>query len=142
MKLLLLISVLVSASNAGELFWGDATEITNNGLFSLQCQHDGKFLTAGKDGTPERQEWFDSPNQKFVFTSSTKNNESSWKLTPVDEKNAITDHYKITDVGHGKYQLKSFSSGKCLQAQGRNAVGESDCVKDDPTQRWFAAVAT
>lgn len=100
-----------------------------------------KFLTAGKNGVPERQEWFDSPNQKFVFTSSTstflicnrryflwiendknknisENNESSWKLTPIDEKNAITDHYKITDVGHGKYQLKSFSSGKCLQAQG------------------------
>lgn len=42
MKLFLLISVLVSAAKGGELFWGDATEITDKGLFSLQCQHDGK----------------------------------------------------------------------------------------------------
>lgn len=46
MMLFLLVSVLVSAANCGELYWGDATEITDNGLFSLQCQHDGKVSVA------------------------------------------------------------------------------------------------
>lgn len=90
MKLFLLISVFISVAKGGDLFWGDATEITDNGLFSLQCQHDGKvsfkfnfrfgiengvflfsqFLTASQNGIIVRQEWFDSPNQKFVFTKS------------------------------------------------------------------------
>ncbi|KAJ6640816.1 hypothetical protein Bhyg_05749 [Pseudolycoriella hygida] len=142
MKLVLLISAVVSVTKGGELFWGDATEITDIGLFSLQCQQDGKFLTAGQSGMLMRQEWFDSPNQKFFFKSSQKNNEVFWKLSPIDGSKDIADYYKITDVGHGKYHLKSLSSGKCLQAQGRNAVGESECITDEPTQRWFAALAT
>lgn len=166
MKLLLVISVLVSVANCGELFWGDATEITDNGLFSLQCQHDGKvsFLKTFFVNLISRifsvrffefqlvpNCWFGRctgatrmvrqckpkicvhqvvkcvMQNRFFFTAMcfefyagnfTENNEASWKMTPIDEKNAITDHFKITDVGHGKYQLKSFSSGKCLQAQG------------------------
>jgi len=65
------------------------------------------------------------------------NNEESWKLTPIETGSNLTPQWKITYVGHGKSLFKNLSTGLCLQAQGTNRVGEGECQKDNPTQRWY-----
>lgn len=57
-------------------------------------------------------------------------------LTPINGK-PISTLWKISYVGHGKYRFLNEITGMCLAGSGSNAVGERNCEKDSPYQRWL-----
>jgi len=118
----------------------EPTKLVHEGIFKLQNQHDGRFLTEGTDGVPRKAEFSGSLAQKFKFVKSEEKGEEAWTLIPLSSKKSLTSTtWKISYVGHGKYQFKSLRSGKCLQVSG---VTEADCGKGNPLQRWFADVTS
>jgi len=115
-----------------------ATKITSGGVYRLESQHDGAFLTAFGDGKVGSSQSSAETNRQWTFQ---QNGDSSWTLTPViNDINVVSEQtWKITYVGHGKSQFQSLSTGKCLlNSSGPNVLNGS-CDKQDPRQRWRVA---
>jgi len=115
----------------------EATKIVSGGVYRLESQHDGAFLTAlgdGKVGTSQAN-GDSSPNRQWTFQ---QNGDSSWTLTPViNDINLVSEQtWKITYVGHGKSQFQSLSASKCLLNSSGPKVLDGNCDKQDPRQRW------
>jgi hypothetical protein len=114
------------------------TKLETGGVYKLESQHDGAYLTAfgnGKVGTKQDTGGADQ-GQKWTFTQQ---GEGLWTMAPlIQDLNLVTEQtWKVIPVNHGKSLLQSSSTGMCLQnSRSEVTLLNGNCDRDEPKQRW------